>query len=556
MNEKVAIYTRVSTAMQIDRDSLQVQKKELITYADLILGIKDYEIFEDPGYSGKNTDRPAYQKMMSRIRRGEFTHLLVWKIDRISRNVLDFAALYQELKKLGVVFVSKNEQFDTGTAIGEAMLKIILVFAELERNMTAERVSAVMLSRANSGQWNGGRVPYGYNYDATTKEFSINPSEEKVILLMYGLYERKKSLLKVSNELNQKGFRTRANNTWNAVSVRKILVSPFYIGHYQYNVHDEKDWSKKPEDEWITIPDHHPAIIEPSRYYAVVETLKQNRRGLFKHNDTYNRTHIHLFAGLIICGNCGGNFISMKARILKNGLRPSRYTCSTRRKNTSICTNQSIDDTALAPFVFQYMSNILNAQKKVTKTTPIKTIKDWLLKGLNCNIPDDNVKELADEMKAEREKITYAPENILNPAKDDKESEEITLNELYNRNNNAIARLTNLYLHGNVMTEPEYITERKKLEDEQKRIEQRLSEIIKEEGARHDSIIASKLSWLVMEKVLEDPSVVDYQKFALAVDMTMPKAFLNATLKHIKTLNGKVSEIVFKNGIKTTFLYD
>lgn len=84
---------------------------------------------------------------MSQIRQGKFTHLLVWKIDRISRNLLDFAMMYQELKDLDVTFVSKNEQFDTSSAMGEAMLKIILVFAELERNMTSERVSATMLSR-------------------------------------------------------------------------------------------------------------------------------------------------------------------------------------------------------------------------------------------------------------------------------------------------------------------------------------------------------------------------------------------------------------------------
>ena len=116
----------------------------------------NYLIFEDPGYSAKNTDRPDFQRMMARVRTGEFTHILVWKIDRISRNLLDFAAMYQELKELGVTFVSKNEQFDTSTAIGEAMLKIILVFAELERHMTSERVTAAMLSRATNGKWNGG----------------------------------------------------------------------------------------------------------------------------------------------------------------------------------------------------------------------------------------------------------------------------------------------------------------------------------------------------------------------------------------------------------------
>ena len=88
--------------------------------------------------------------------------MLVWKLDRISRNLLDFAAMYDELKRLGVTFVSKNEQFDTSSAMGEAMLKIILVFAELERKMTAERVTAVMISRAGNGQWNGGRIPFGY----------------------------------------------------------------------------------------------------------------------------------------------------------------------------------------------------------------------------------------------------------------------------------------------------------------------------------------------------------------------------------------------------------
>lgn len=165
---KVAIYIRVSTIHQVDKDSIPMQKKDLIAYCQLILGTDNYEIFEDAGYSGKNTDRPAFQDMMGRIRKGEFTHVLVWKIDRISRNLLDFAEMYEELQSLRVTFVSKNEQFDTSTAIGEAMLKIVLVFAELERNMTSERVTATMISRANNGQWNGGRVPFGYSYDSGT----------------------------------------------------------------------------------------------------------------------------------------------------------------------------------------------------------------------------------------------------------------------------------------------------------------------------------------------------------------------------------------------------
>lgn len=207
---KVAIYIRVSTTYQIDKDSLPMQRKDLIAYAELILGITAYEIFEDAGYSGKNTDRPAFQDMMRRVRSGEFSHVLVWKIDRISRNLLDFAEMYEELRDLRVTFVSKNEQFDTSTAIGEAMLKIILVFAELERNMTSERVTAAMISRANNGQWNGGRIPFGYDYDPDAGEFSIREDESQICQLLKDDYLQNKSLTHTSRLLNERGYKTRA----------------------------------------------------------------------------------------------------------------------------------------------------------------------------------------------------------------------------------------------------------------------------------------------------------------------------------------------------------
>ena len=115
---RVAIYIRVSTTHQVDKDSLPMQRQDLIAYAKLMLHTTDCVIFEDAGYSGKNMDRPRFQSMMKQIRQGLFTHVLVWKIDRISRNLLDFASMYEELKSLGVTFVSKNEQFDTSTAMG------------------------------------------------------------------------------------------------------------------------------------------------------------------------------------------------------------------------------------------------------------------------------------------------------------------------------------------------------------------------------------------------------------------------------------------------------
>ena len=107
MSDSAALYVRVSTSYQVDKDSLPFQKKELINYSKYILGIDNFEVFEDAGYSAKNTDRPAYQDMMKRVRDGEFSHILVWKLDRISRNLRDFTEMYDELKKYNITFIHR-----------------------------------------------------------------------------------------------------------------------------------------------------------------------------------------------------------------------------------------------------------------------------------------------------------------------------------------------------------------------------------------------------------------------------------------------------------------
>ena len=129
MNEHktVALYTRVSTGYQIDKDSLPFQRKELKAYSEHILHAEKTELFEDAGKSGKNTDRPAFQRMMKKIRAGEISHVVVYKIDRVSRNLVDFSLMYDDFKENDATFISLNEQFDTSSAIGEAVLKIILL---------------------------------------------------------------------------------------------------------------------------------------------------------------------------------------------------------------------------------------------------------------------------------------------------------------------------------------------------------------------------------------------------------------------------------------------
>ena len=142
--KKAAIYTRVSTSYQVDKDSLPLQRKLCKSFCET--HELEYELFEDAGLSAKSEKRPAYQEMLRRIRAGEFSHLIVYKLDRISRNLLDFMGMYEELESLRITFISLNENFDTNSAMGKAMLAIMIIFAQMEREIDSERVLAVMKS--------------------------------------------------------------------------------------------------------------------------------------------------------------------------------------------------------------------------------------------------------------------------------------------------------------------------------------------------------------------------------------------------------------------------
>ena len=560
--KKAAIYIRVSTHWQIDKDSLKVQRRELIAYVELVLGITDYEVFEDPGYSAKNTDRPDYQAMMERIRTGEFTHLVVWKIDRISRNLLDFAYMYDELKRLGVTFVSKNEQFDTSTAIGEAMLKIILVFAELERNMTSERVTAVMLSRANNGQWNGGRIPYGYSWDKESGTFAVVEQEAKVANRMAELYEQYQSLLYVVKYMNDAGITTRNGKAWTPTAVRKILTNPWNIGHYVYNVHSGgKGTEKRSEDEWITVEDHHPAILDERLFYRIKFLLTRNKRGGVPASKTYVRKNIHIFGGLLRCAKCGSNMIANQDRRRANGIRPSIYACGSRRRKQTSCTNKYISDMVLGPFVLNYVANIIRAAKSYDGSSDTELLSKKLLAGEAFSdvdsINEDALVELISAFNAADGAEEYRPQLALSGT-EGTITEADTLKSRKNRIENALSRLNALYLYDeNAMPEKDFVMQRADLSKQLEQVNSRLSEI---QGRGEDAEVTSdsfimKASYYIMANKLIEGGYIDYEKYIRAIDPAVPKSFLASVIDHIDADDGRVTAITFKNGIEHRFTY-
>ena len=226
-----AIYTRQS----VDRvDSISVESQA--EYCERELMGSNYKIYTDKGYSGKNTDRPAFQEMMRDVSAGRIERVIVYRLDRISRSVLDFANVIDIFQKYSVSFSSTMEKFDTASPIGKAMLMIVMIFAQLERETIQQRVIDAYASRSKRGFYMGGRIPYGF----TLKEITIDgvrthcytplESESAVIRQIFSLYaEPQVSLGDVTAFLKARNIKNRKGELFNRYRIRDLIVNPVYV---------------------------------------------------------------------------------------------------------------------------------------------------------------------------------------------------------------------------------------------------------------------------------------------------------------------------------------
>lgn len=537
---KVAIYTRVSTHHQIDKDSLPLQRDELINYSKFILNSNDYVVFEDAGYSGKNTDRPAFQDMIKRIRTGEFTHLLVWKIDRISRNLLDFCDMYDELKRCNCIFVSKNEQFDTSSAMGEAMLKIILVFAELERKLTGERVKAIMLDRASKGLWNGAPIPLGYTWNEETKFPIVDENEKKIVELIFSTYLQEESTSIVRNLLNANGVKTKRNGSWTTKTITDIIRNPFYIGTYRYNYRESARGKIKNEDEWIVLEDNHPAIVSKELFNKCNEIMDRNS---LRSNSKFRANgKTHVFAGLIKCGACFGNYYAKQDKANLDGFRPSLYVCS-NRYNKNSCVQKTISEKTIFKFITTLIFNITTINNK----DHLKYDEFMRLISKDLEVTDIKCESLFDII-VNKQYSFYSFNKTKNLNKDfnlDLKKKEL---EKYER---ALKRLEELYLFDEEsMSSKNYILRKKEIEDNINKIKESIkssNEI--NEQIEIDSLLLNTVLKEIIIKKLDNKSAINF------ISRENLKEFFNAFIKEIWIQDKKIISISFKNGLNIGFSY-
>lgn len=555
----IALYTRVSTGYQIEKDSLAHQRKELLAYCEHVLHLpKDrIEVFEDAGKSGKNTDRPAYQRLMKLVRNGQVSHVIVYKIDRISRNLVDFSLMYDDFKYNRVTFISLNEQFDTSTAMGETMLKIILVFAELERKLTSERVTDVMIGRALEGKWNGARVPYGWDWDSENQTPVHSKTEAGYAKFMYDLYEETHSSCKVRDYCNQHDIPTKRGGEWTSKTVADFIRNPMNKGDYRYNYRESARGRKKPKEEVIYVEGVFPPLVDPEQWERCNAIMDKNWAARHTIGFEPVKKYSHVFGGLLHC-TCGSTFHADKDRRRKNGFSPSNYRCGSRTRNKN-CTAPGTGDVLLGPFIFNYIANLVKATAAKSQIKDEHALEVRLLNGPEfeniVGIEEISLSATFQSIFASK-RTSYKHSTSSLPSIDQTgltklQSEKAKLER-------AMERLKKLYLFDDgAMSEKEYLSTKQDLDLKLVTINNKIADL-EESSFPADkgdlAFVQSISSFLLAHKLLSEEHI-EYSKFALTVDDQTLKDFINSVIDAIYIKNRLPISIVFKNGLEHRFIY-
>lgn len=293
-----AIYIRVSTDSQAEEGySIDAQKEQLSAYC-VSKGIKNYEFYIDGGWSGSNIERPDIQRLIKDVKENKISHVIVYKLDRLSRSQKDTLYLIEDVfNPYGVDFVSLNESMDTSTPMGRLMLGILSAFAQLERENIRLRTRMGMKERVKSGLWmGGGRIPFGYDYNKEKGILVPNKDAEKV-RQVYKLYIEGRSSQDIANLLGLKYDKLAT----------QILVRKSNYGIIEYN---GEEYQGK-----------HEPIISKETYDLAMKCMLE--RSKVKAN-----TSEYLLTGLIYCGKCGA-----KMRYQKWGDKGSKLVCYSQQKS-------------------------------------------------------------------------------------------------------------------------------------------------------------------------------------------------------------------------------
>ena len=303
--KKVAIYVRVSTARQdIEGYSIPLQKERLIAYCKA-KGWVVAGVFIDPGHSGSSLERPGIIQLMQGVEDGKYDVVLVYKLDRLSRSQKDTLYLIEDIFMAnGTDFVSVQESFDTSTIYGRAMVGILSVFAQMERETITERTLMGRARRAEDGLWHGGGTdPIGYDY--IDGSLTVNEKEAYQVRMVYDLFASGHSVSEISRRMN--GYRTKHGDWSHTSTIGNVLDNPLYAGTVHFDGAEGKG--------------KHTAIVPEDTNRKV-----KARRSRIKHLESSGDSQ-YLLTGMVYCSCCGARYFPHKR---PNGTLV--YSCHSRAK--------------------------------------------------------------------------------------------------------------------------------------------------------------------------------------------------------------------------------
>lgn len=339
----VGIYVRVSSAEQAKEGySIGEQTERLKAYCTA-MDWRPYKVYTDPGFTGANIKRPALTELIGDVKAGTVNRVIVWKLDRLSRSQKDTLYLIEEVFLANKCdFVSTTENFDTATPFGRAMIGILAVFAQLERERIKERTAMGKEARSREGKWRGGgNVPIGYVYE--DGELKPDPYESMQIQEMFAMFLSGSGTYKIASAFIKKGY-TNKYGAWYERQVRRCLRNITYTGKVVYN--------------GVVSPGLHQAIISEKDFEAVQMILETT-------HTMPGKSSISLLSRLIWCKRCGARYFSTKAK----GKR--YYVCHSRHKtNLSMvrdpnCKNDRIPEEELDEFVLDQIRSLVLAPSDV-----------------------------------------------------------------------------------------------------------------------------------------------------------------------------------------------
>ncbi|MFA5033511.1 MAG: recombinase family protein [bacterium] len=359
----IAGYIRVSTEMQIERDSVIQQEDAIKAYAKA-KGMP-YKIYKDLGISGKNTERPGFQNLIRDVKSNQVSSVIVTRLDRITRSLLDLINLEKIFEQYDTSFVSLTQNLDTSTPMGRFSFYILGSVAQLEREVDAERVAENMTARAIRKKWNGGVIPWGFKYVPKEKTIAIEPKEAEVVKKIYELYSEHKSFRKVLQLLNSTGYRTRNGSYWAGTSIHRILSNPIYVGALTYNKRKTKGNTSvsRPKEEHTIVENVFEPIIEKEKYQEIQAMIDKN-----KPIASRTKGSRHLLSGLVKCELCGTKMFGWSGYTKRGNRFYSYYKCNGAiSKGKSFCAGNNIDMKTLENMVESELKEFSLKPEKLTE---------------------------------------------------------------------------------------------------------------------------------------------------------------------------------------------